>query len=173
LSSVRSDEKSPQIKALEGLGLAATFLAFAMFCVFAPDFFEATGWQASAWFYAGAATAFLAIVGAATEFSRLTAKEAANDFGMGFGMLWAAAVLGITGWNHQSGLLKWLAIPIGFFGVYGIATGTAKASGSRKSRASGQRSSEGGSGKAIGVILGLLGLLTAAANLVGAVAKAS
>lgn len=173
MSSVRSDEKSPQIKALEGLGLAATFLVFAMFCVFAPSFFEATGWQASAWFYAGAAMAFLAIVGAATEVSRLTAKEAANDFGMGFGMLWVAAVLGITGWNHQSGLLKGIAIPIGFFGVYGIATGAAKASSSKKRRESGQRSHEGGPGKAIGVVLGLLGLLTAVANLVAAVAKAS
>lgn len=144
-----------------------------MFCVFAPNYFEATGWRASAWFYAGAATAFLAIVGASTEVSRLTAKEAATDFGMGFGMLWIAAVLAISGWNHQSGVLKGIAIPIGFFGVYGLATGAAKASNSKTRRVPGQPAPAGGSGKVIGVILGVLGFLTAVANLVAAVAKAS
>jgi hypothetical protein len=157
----------------EGVALAVTFLIAAALCTQAPSFFDADGWQRTTWNLVGAALALVGVAGMAVEVGRMSTAEAISDFGFGitFLLLATALALAAEAWDHPpqlaTGTLKAIVAFCLFFGIYGSATGIAKAiQRARRRRREDDRSWTAGAW--IGLAAALLGLATAAVNLYGA-----
>ena len=163
-------ESGQQKHEADGVALAVTFLLSGGLCVFAPGYFDATGWQETAWHVAGVLLATLGAGGLIAELSPGSGQVTLSDLGLGIVMFTFAlgSALILAAWSPPtplSGLLRWLVAFSVFFGLYGTIAGLRQWS-ERRVRGKPRRRWE----TAASVLVAVLGLVTAAVNLYAAFA---
>lgn len=161
----RTRERHPA----DGVALAITLLTAGGLCVFAPRYFDADGWQETAWHIAGLLVAVVGSFGLIAEITKTNRRKQIGDVGVGAACLLIAlgCALAVRAWDPPrliNGSMRAIVAFFTFFGIYGVVGGVAKAVHERRQSDRATTQAE----TVVAILVGLIGLATAGVNLLAA-----